>query len=73
MTDAVAWAVLFAADGDDLRRMVLFKDHARAEQYAGDPHIPHDEPKFVRALGFVDEEIAVAGIGQLCRNCRVRA
>lgn len=38
-----------------LERMTLVKDEARAKQYAGDPFKPHDEPKRVRPLGFLDE------------------
>jgi hypothetical protein len=53
MTAAVAWAVVFTADAD-LHRMVLFKDRARAEQYAGDPLQPHEDAKQVRPLGFCD-------------------
>jgi hypothetical protein len=59
MIEPVAWAVVFKSD-KDLQRMVLFKDHARAEQYAGDPLKPHDEPKRVRPLGFIDDDEATA-------------
>lgn len=53
--EAVAWAVVFTAD-DDLHRMTIFREQARAEQYCGDPLQPHEEPKRVRAMGFLDEE-----------------
>jgi hypothetical protein len=60
MNTPVAWAVVFVADEGDrermLERMSLHKDRARAEQYAGDPLKPHDEPKRVRPLGFIDEQ-----------------
>lgn len=56
---AVAWAVVFIADEPCwermLERMVLLKDRARAEQYAGDPLKPHTEPKRVRTLVFGDD------------------
>jgi hypothetical protein len=55
MSDPVAWAVVFVADGDDMHRMALFRDRSRAEQYVGDPLKPHDEPKRVRPLIFGDE------------------
>jgi len=58
--EPAAWAVVFLADeGDPARmreRMSLHKDRARAEQYAGDPLKPHDEPKRVRPLVFGDED-----------------
>lgn len=57
---AVAWAVVFVADERDharmVDRMVLCRDRARAEQYAGDPLKPHDEPKRVRPLIFGDTD-----------------
>lgn len=60
MTTPVAWAVVFIADEADpermRERMSLHKDLARAQQYAGDPLKPHDEPKRVRPLGFVDDQ-----------------
>lgn len=56
----VAWAVVFVADeGDPVRmldRMSIHRDRARAEQYAGDPRQPHDEPKRVRPLVFGDTD-----------------
>lgn len=59
MRKAVAWAVVFVADENNWERMVermsLHKEQARAERYAGDPLRPHDEPKKVRPLGFLDE------------------
>jgi len=60
VSEAVAWAVIFIKDEDNPERMVdrmfLCKDKARAEFYAGDPTKPHDEPKRVRPLGFLDEQ-----------------
>ena len=58
--EPVAWAVVLIADeGNPERmreRMSLHKDRARAEQYAGDPLLPHEEPKRVRPLVFGDED-----------------
>lgn len=59
MNEPVAWAVVFVVDEADhirmVERMVVLKDHARAEQYAGDPLKPHEEPKRIRPLIFGDE------------------
>jgi hypothetical protein len=55
VNEPVAWAVVFTRD-TDLHRMVLFKEQARAEQYAGDPLKPHEIPMRIRPLVFGDDD-----------------
>jgi hypothetical protein len=60
--EPVAFAVVFLADSGnperERERAILFKDHARADKYVGDPLKPHDEPMRVRPLVFGDDDDA---------------